>query len=229
MHFLLLGATGRTGKHVVSELLSQGHTAVALVRTAGSLTPRPGLTIVTGSPLSKPDIQKALSAASSLTPSAAIVTLNTVRKSDSPFAPQLSPPRFLADSCANICEVLENSGIYRIVVMSTAGVGDSWANLPWLSKAFMGWTNIKYALEDHGLVDKEIRSTKMDWTLVRAVKLEFDNPKRGTDTKKDVQTLGSDGAGIGMADSVSVTSAARFLVKVAVEGLFSKSAVVIRD
>ena len=29
MHFLLLGATGRTGQHVVSELLSQGHTAVA--------------------------------------------------------------------------------------------------------------------------------------------------------------------------------------------------------
>ncbi|RTE81832.1 hypothetical protein BHE90_003681 [Fusarium euwallaceae] len=229
MHFLLLGATGRTGKHVVSELLSQGHTAVALVRTAGSLTPRPGLAIVTGSPLSKPDIQKALSAAPSLTPSAAIVTLNTVRKSDSPFAPQLSPPRFLADSCANICEALKTSGIYRIVVMSTAGVGDSWANLPWLSKAFMGWTNIKYALEDHGLVDKEIRSTKMDWTLVRAVRLEFDNPKKKTDTKKDVQTLSSDGAGMGMADSVSVASAARFLVKVAVEGLFSKSAVVIRD
>ncbi|RSL62979.1 hypothetical protein CEP53_004582 [Fusarium sp. AF-6] len=229
MHFLLLGATGRTGKHVVSELLSQGHTAVALVRTAGSLTARAGLTIVTGSPLSKPDIQKALSAAPSLTPSAAIVTLNTVRKSDSPFAPQLLPPRFLADSCANICEVLETSGIYRIVVMSTAGVGDSWANLPWLSKAFMGWTNIKYALEDHGLVDKEIRSTKMDWTLVRAVRLEFDNPKRKAETKKDVQTLGSDGAGMGMADSVSVASAARFLVKVAVEGLFSKTAVVIRD
>ncbi|KAJ4180425.1 hypothetical protein NW755_011720 [Fusarium falciforme] len=228
MHFLLLGATGRTGKHVVSELLSQGHTAVALVRIAGSLTPRPGLTVVTGSPLSKPDIQKALSAASSLTPSAAIVTLNTVRKSDSPFAPQLSPPRFLADSCANVCEVLEKAGIYRIVVMSTAGVGDSWANLPWLSKAFMGWTNIKYALEDHGLVDKEIRSTKMDWTLVRAVRLEFDNPKKKTDTKKDVQTLGSDGVGMGMAGSVSVASAARFLVKVAVEGLFSKSAVVIR-
>ncbi|KAL2672178.1 hypothetical protein Neosp_012878 [[Neocosmospora] mangrovei] len=228
MHFLLLGATGRTGQHVVSELLSQGHTAVALVRTAGSITPRPGLTVVTGSPLSKPDIQKALSAAPSLTTSAAIVTLNTVRKSDSPFAPQLSPPRFLADSCANVCEVLEKSGIYRIVVMSTAGVGDSWANLPWLSKAFMGWTNIKYALEDHGLVDKEIRSTKMDWTLVRAVRLEFDNPKK-TDTKKDVQTVGSDGVGMSMADNVSVASAARFLVKVAVEGLFSKRAVVIRD
>ncbi|KAJ9653459.1 hypothetical protein H2198_007355 [Neophaeococcomyces mojaviensis] len=230
MHFLLLGATGRTGKHVASELLSQGHTAVALVRTAGSLTPRSGLTVVTGSPLSKDDIRSALSAASPLRPSAAIITLNTVRKSDSPFAAQLSPPRFLADSCANVCEVLEQAGIHRVVVMSTAGVGDSWGKLPWLSKAFMGWTNIKYALEDHGLVDKEIRLTKMDWTLVRAVRLEFDNPKqKPTDTKMDLKTLSSDGDGMRMSDSVSVASVARFLVKVAVEGLFVKSAVVVTN
>jgi len=179
MHFLLLGATGRTGQHVVSEILSQGHTVVALVRPSGSLTPRTGLTVVAGSPLSKSDVKSPLSAAPSLTPSAAIITLNTVRKSDSPFAPQVSPPRFLADSCANVCEVLDHAGIYRIVVMSTAGVGDSWATLPWLTKAFMGWTNIKYALEDHGLVDKEIRMTKMDWTLVRATRLQFDRHEGG--------------------------------------------------
>jgi nucleoside-diphosphate-sugar epimerase len=228
MHFLLLGASGRTGQHVVSEILSQGHTAVGLVRTSGSLTTRPGLTIVTGSPLSKPDIRSALLAASPLSPSVAIITLNTVRKSDSPFAAQISPPRFLADSCANVCEVLEHAGIYRIVVMSTAGVGDSWDKLPWLSKAFLSWTNVKYALEDHGLVDKEIRLTKMDWTLVRAVRLQYDAQKP-TDTKTDVRTLGSKGDGMSMTDSVSVTSVASFLVKVAVEGLFVKGAVVVAN
>lgn len=230
MHFLLLGATGRTGKHVVAELLAQGHTAVALVRTAGSLAPRQGLTIVTGSPLSQADIKAALSAAGpSLKPSAAIFTLNAVRKSDSPFAPPLSPPRFLADSSATVCAVLQEAGVRRIVVMSTAGVGDSWAPLPWLSKAFMGWTNVKYALEDHSLLDKEIRSTSLDWTLVRATRLEFDDPKKEPTEAKDVQTLGSSGAGMTMSDSVSVASAARFLVKVAVEGPYIKEAVVIRN
>lgn len=233
MHFLLLGATGRTGKQVVSELLSQGHTAVALVRTPGSLSQHPGLTVVTGSPLSQSDIKAALSAAPSLAPSAAIVTLNTVRKTDSPFAAQLSPPRFLADSSANLCEVLERAGIHRIVIMSTAGVGDSWPGLPWVSNAFMGWTNVKYALEDHNLVDEEIRLTKLDWTLVRASRLEFYDPKKQkqatTTSNADVETLGSSGVGMRMTDSVHVSSAARFLVKVAVEGLFIKEAVVIRD
>ena len=229
MHFLLLGASGRTGKHVVSEILSQGHTAVALVRTSGSITPSPGLTVVLGSPLSKDDIRKAVSATPGLPPSAAIMTLNTVRESDSPFAAQLSPPRFLADSYANACDVLEQAGILRIVVLSTAGVGDSWRKMPLLSKAFMGWTNIKYALEDHGLVDKEIRLTKMDWTLVRAVKLEFDDPTKSSNAKTDLETLGSSGDGVRMTDSATVASVARFLVRVAVEGSFIKEAVVVRN
>ena len=228
MHFLLLGASGRTGQHVVTEILSQGHTAVALVRTSGSLTARPGLTVVTGSPLSQSDIRSALRAAPHLSPAAAVITLNTVRKSDSPFAAQVSPPRFLANSCANVCEVMEHAGCRRIVVMSTAGVGDSWVNLPWLSKAFLGWTNVKYALEDHGLVDKEIRLTKMAWTLVRAVRLQYDDQKP-TGMKRDVRMLSSKGDGLILSDSVSVTSVASFLVKVAVEGLFVQEAVVVAN
>ncbi|KAL2069623.1 hypothetical protein VTL71DRAFT_14302 [Oculimacula yallundae] len=227
MHFLLLGASGRTGQHVVSELLSQGHTAVALVRTAKSITPHNGLTIVAGSPLSKADIRSAF-VASPILPTAAIITLNTVRKTESPFAAQLSPPRFLADSCANACEVLEQAGVRRIVVMSTAGAGDSWANLPMLSKAFMGWTNVKYALADHNLVDKEIRMREMDWTLVRASKLQFDTGKT-TDADMEIRTLGSEGNGMSLTDSVTVASVARFLLKVAVEGLFIKSAVVVAN
>ncbi|KAF2724470.1 hypothetical protein K431DRAFT_336746 [Polychaeton citri CBS 116435] len=194
MHLLLLGASGRTSQHVVSELLSQGHTAVALVH-----------------------IRSALSAALSLSSSAAIITLNAVCKSDSPSAAQLSPPRFLVDSCANVCKVLEHAGIHRVVVMSTAGVGDSWAKLPWLSKAFMGLTNIKYALECHGLLDKGIRLTKMDWTLARAVKLQFGDQKQ------------NDGVGMRVTDSVTVDSVARSLVKVAVEGLFVQNAVVVTN
>lgn len=51
MHFVLLGATGRTGKHVLRELLAQGHTAVAPVRNTSSLEAQDGLTVVKGSPL----------------------------------------------------------------------------------------------------------------------------------------------------------------------------------
>ncbi|OAA77689.1 NAD(P)-binding domain protein [Akanthomyces lecanii RCEF 1005] len=226
MHFVLLGASGRTGQKVVSELLSQGHTAVALVRSAKSVAARPGLTIITGSPLSRSDVHAALSAVPNTPPSAAIFTLNTVRTSDSPFAAQVSPPRFLADSCANACEVLAQAGVTRIVVMSTAGAGDSWANLPLLSKAFLGWTNVKHALEDHNILDQEIRRTKMNWTLVRPVRLDFDKEDIG---KGDVRTLGSDGRGMRMSDSVTVPAVARFLVRLATEGLFVRESIVVTE
>lgn len=97
-----------------------------------------------------------------------------------------------------------------------------------MSKVFLSWTNVRYALEDHGLVDREIRLTKMDWTLVRAVRLRFEDQKQ-SDVKADVKTLGSMGEGMSLTDSVSVSSVASFLVKVAVEGLFVRSAVVVVD
>ncbi|CEJ94730.1 hypothetical protein VHEMI10246 [[Torrubiella] hemipterigena] len=223
MHFLLFGATGRTGQHVVSQLLAQGHTAIALVRNPASLAARNGLTIVIGSPLSAADVKSAL-LATATKPTAAIFTLNTVRESDSPFAAQVSPPRFLADSCAVACKALEDEGIRRIVVMSTAGAGSSWGGLPLLSKAFMRWTNVKYALEDHDLLDEEIRRTNMDWTLVRPVKLEFEAGEGAA-----VQTLGDGGKGMKLSDSANVVSVAKFLVKTAVEGLYVKDAVVVRN
>ncbi|KAH7014608.1 uncharacterized protein B0I36DRAFT_255572 [Microdochium trichocladiopsis] len=226
MHFLLLGATGRTGKLVVSEALSQGHTAVALVRNAAALSSKQGLTVVQGSPLVKDDISKCLVAApGGARVDAAIITLNTVRASDSPFAAPLSPPRLLADSCANACAVLQEAGISRIVIMSTAGAGDSWQGLPWLSRAFMGWTNIKYALADHNLVEEKVRRTGMDWTLVRPVKLDYEAEK----DSGSLEELGQVGKGVRVSDTANTARVARFLIETAVQGRFIKSAVVIRD
>ncbi|KIW77025.1 hypothetical protein Z517_09471 [Fonsecaea pedrosoi CBS 271.37] len=227
MHFLLVGATGEAGLNVVVELLLQGHTAVALVPPSAYTKLvffHRRLTIVVGSPLSKSDIENALHAAPSLTPSAAIITLNVVR----PFATRISLPRFLADSCANVCDVLQAAGISRVVVKSVAGVGDSFAQLPQEIKASMLLPSAKYLLEDYGLVDEEIRRTKMDWTLVRAVRVQY-HDSMPPNQKLDVQTLGSNGEGMGLADCVSVVNLARFMVKVAAEGLFVREAVVVRD
>ena len=89
----------------------------------------------------------------------------------------------------------------------------------------MSCTNIKYALEDHNLLDEEIRKTNMDWTLVRAVRLDFGEQR----VRKEVEVLDGKGVGMGVSDSVDVASVARFLVRVAVEGSYGRSAVVVRS
>ncbi len=48
MKLLILGATGLTGQHVVSQALDAGHDVTAYVRTPSKLTVRPRLTIVPG-------------------------------------------------------------------------------------------------------------------------------------------------------------------------------------
>lgn len=92
INFLPLGSSSQTGKNVMSELLSQGHTAVATVHIPGSIMAHSSLTVVTGSLLSRIGIGSALHAAPLLTPSAASITLT----SDSPYAAQLSSSCFLA-------------------------------------------------------------------------------------------------------------------------------------
>lgn len=127
MHFLLLGATGRTGLPVLLDALQRGHTVTALVRdpstleaqitkstTSGSPKLSPDhisrLSIVRGSPLRVEDLTKALSTfpagtITTTTTDAIISTLNARRTTDSPFAaphPTDSPPRMMADSIANV-------------------------------------------------------------------------------------------------------------------------------
>lgn len=94
-------------------------------------------------------------------------------------------------------------------------------------KAFMVWTNIRFALRDHNLLDEEIRKTQLDWTLVRASRLDYYDAKE--QNAGGVRTLNAQGAGTGISDSCSVSGAARFPVKVAVDRSYVKEAVVIRD
>ncbi|KAI0484511.1 NAD(P)-binding protein [Xylariaceae sp. FL0804] len=66
MHFLVIGGSGRTGRLVVEEALSRGHTVTALARSPASFpvdeTKRAGLTIVRGTPLSRADVAAAFDA-----------------------------------------------------------------------------------------------------------------------------------------------------------------------
>ena len=163
-HFFLLGGSGRTGGHIIDYALSKGHTLTALVRDPDKVTPRVGLTVVQGTPTSRSDVNGAIGGAD-----AVIVALNSTRRSDAPWAKPVSPPRLMADSVANSTAAMAARGIRRIVVLSASGVGDSLSRQPLPLRWMFTHTNLKYTYADHNLVDREIRDTDTDWTLVRPV------------------------------------------------------------
>jgi uncharacterized protein YbjT (DUF2867 family) len=161
-HFFVLGGSGRTGGHIIDYALSKGHTVTALVRDPDKVTPRAGLAVVQGTPTSRGDLQGAVAGAD-----AVIVALNSSRRSDTPWAKPLSPPRLMADSVANAAAAMTARGIRRIVVVSALGVGDSLSTAALPLRWMFTRTNLKYTYADHNLVDTEIRETDTDWTLLR--------------------------------------------------------------
>ena len=165
-HFLVLGGSGRTGGHIIDYALSKGHTVTALVRDPAKLVSRVGLTVVQGTPANRGDVDRAIDGAD-----AVIVALNSTRRSDTPWAKPVSPPRLMADSVANATGAMTARGIRRIVVLSAFGVGDSLSSASLPLRLMFTRTNLKYTYADHNLVDAEIRDTDTDWTLLRPAAL----------------------------------------------------------
>ncbi|KAK4971132.1 hypothetical protein LTR28_013740 [Elasticomyces elasticus] len=145
MRLLSIGGSGRTGQRAIEHALARCHTVTALVRTTSSLAARPGLTIVKGIPLSQPNIEAAFATPS--TPQAVVVSLNSPRQSDKPFANPFAPPRLMADSHANLAKVMEKHETRRIVSTSAS-------------------------VTHHEAVDVEMEAKKnLEWTLARFVML----------------------------------------------------------
>ena len=213
-HLFLLGGSGRTGGHIIDHALGKGHTLAALVRDPAKLTPRAGLTAVQGTPMNRSDMDGAIDGAH-----AVIVALNSTRRSDTPWAKPVSPPRLMADSVANATAAMTARGIRRIVVVSAFGVGDSLSRQPLLIRWMITRTNLSYTYADHNLVDTEIRNTDTDWTLLRPVAFNKE-PGAGKIAVTDIH-------GPRPSFSISRPTVAHFAVDVIDDGAYIRQAPII--
>jgi uncharacterized protein YbjT (DUF2867 family) len=138
-----------------------------------------------------------------------IVTLNAARTSDSPWAAVASPPRLMADSNANCVSVMRAHGLRKIVTMSAFGVADSWPNLNFLLRLTISKSNMSHQFEDHGLVDKEMKESGMDYVLARPVML-----KEG-DAKPVIEHGNTGDRGVGLMSAITRKSVANYLLDAA--------------
>lgn len=132
-----------------------------LVRNASAVEAHPNLTIVEGSVLSEPDMDKAFKAAG--TPVEAVLQfLNPRRTSDFPWAKFIGPANLLRESTAIATRLLRRqqrpagASKPRLVVMSALGVGESRAVAGYIVRFFMDYSNVGITYEDHNAVDAEI-------------------------------------------------------------------------
>lgn len=171
MKICLLGATGRTGKAVLSQALDRGWEINALVRDPQKVSVKSErLHLVKGNPSNKENLSEALNGCE-----AVINTLNISRKSDFPWAKLRTPKRFLSEVATNLITLLPQNGIERIVFTTAWGVGDSLQEIPNWFRLLIQHSNIGYAYTDHERQEALFEASKLKWTAVRPVGLTNSN------------------------------------------------------
>lgn len=173
----VFGATGRTGRHIVKEILNRGYTPVCLVRKESKekITDRKAFSII-GSPLEYEDVFETIDGCD-----AVLVALNIARKSDWPWARIVSPPDLLDVAMKNIVKAMNETGIRRVITISAWGVGDSYQEVNWMFRFLINKTNVGVAYAGHEDQEKVLRQSGLDWTAVRPVGLineEWNSPIR---------------------------------------------------
>jgi uncharacterized protein YbjT (DUF2867 family) len=162
MKILVLGATGRTGKHIIEEALKRGHVVAAIARNPEKLKDFQ-IEVTQGTPYDYATVEKALDGCD-----AVINTLNVSRRSDNPWASLSAPRDLISKSASNAVKAMEKKGIRRFVALGTIGAGRSWKTAPWILKFIVSLSNLKYAFLDHGRQEEILEHSTLDYTICRA-------------------------------------------------------------
>lgn len=217
----MIGGSGRSGKLVINEALVRNHQVTALVRNAESMViqAQAGLKTVVGTPTKLEDVRKAFAYSK---PDVVIVTLSAPRASDSPFAANISPPRLMADSTANVVAVMKEFNTPKIVIMQAFGVGESWTQMHCVLRLLMSKSNMIYQYDDHNLAAQETRASGETYVFVRPARLVEGDAQ-------EVKEWPEHGKGIPMMASITRESVAKFLVKAAESNSWDDGAPVITN
>ena len=171
MNILTLGATGNTGKRFVDMALGRGHRVRAIIRSSGSLEERTGLEIIKGDVLDASVLKQASHGMD------AIVSCLGIRKKDpsDPWSSLLSPEDFTERSAIVIVEAMKAKGMERAVVISSAGVGNSWEAVDKDMREVIQNSSVGKIFRDLGNMEQVLEASELDTLAVRPVALINDD------------------------------------------------------
>jgi putative NADH-flavin reductase len=151
---LVLGASGRTGQHVITKALQSGHMVTAFVRDPQRLTiTSDRLRILVGN--TKTD-QTALDEATHDQD----VVISTLGAGDS-----FKPDGVIAQSMTRILHAMQKNGVRRLIFTSAFGVGETFRDTPFVPRVFMR-TLLRNIYRDKYAAEVELKRSALDWTLV---------------------------------------------------------------
>jgi len=143
---------------LVEQALAQGHTVTALARNPAKLDLKnANLTTVQGDVLDRAAVERAVAGQE-----AVVSALG---------APASQKDTVRSEGTRNIVRAMEKAGVRRFVYMTTLGMGDSRAMLPFSYKYIIVPLILRHAFADSERQEAQIRQSQLDWTIARPATL----------------------------------------------------------
>lgn len=158
MKLLILGATGKTGRQLVTQALEKGHDVTILARDRSKVgIQHERLHVVEGDVANNAALGEAMRGRD-----AVISALGRGMSFKSENLIERSVPGILA--------AMQTNGIRRLMFTSAMGVGDSYREAPLIAKIFFR-TLLRGIYADKAIGEQMIRNSPLEWTIVQPVQL----------------------------------------------------------
>jgi len=193
MRLLIFGASGKTGQHLVSQALEQGHVVTAFARTPAKIKlQHENLNVVQGNICDYSLVENAVQGQD--------VVLSALGAS-SPF--KFDP--VIVTGVGNIIKAMEANNVSRFIYLSFIGVGEGRRDAGFVIRNIAPKL-LKAEIEGHRQRETMIERSRLNWTIVHA-------PTLSNGQKKAVYRNGVDISSKGFVVSMSRADVADFMLK----------------
>jgi uncharacterized protein YbjT (DUF2867 family) len=166
MKILVLGATGATGRLIVSRALAKGHGVVALVRSKAKAADLAGVELFEGDARDAAALTRAIAGCD-----AVVSSLGT------PMSP-FREVTMLSTATRAIVGVMAEQNVHRLVCITGMGAGDSLGHGGFIFDRLFLPLMLRKVYEDKDRQEDTIRASALDWIIVRPTVLN-DKPASG--------------------------------------------------
>ena len=147
------------------EALKRGHHVTLLISHKGALKIKPeSVEVYEGTPLNKFTLTDAMRGCD-----AVLSTLNISRISDSPWSKLRTSKDFLSLSMKHIIDAATENNIKRVIITTAWGVAETRKDIPFWYRWLIDNSNIRYQHDDHEKQEILLKTSDIDWTIVRPV------------------------------------------------------------
>ena len=155
---LILGATGGTGRQVVTQALEAGHDVTVLARDRSKVdVQHDRLRVVQGDVKNNAALSEAMHGRDAV--------VSAIGRGLS-----FSSQGLIEHSVPGILVTMQAHGVKRLMFTSALGVGESYRDAPLLAKIFFS-TLLRGIYADKAIGEQMIRDSRLEWTIVQPAQL----------------------------------------------------------